>query len=110
MSTHADLASELHASSLALFTALRERDPGFLDHLERRQRALLALQALPVSADDLPLLHAAARAGDAAAREAQLMRQESLLALASLHPQRLFWQALAAGAAGLHGATLDVNA
>ena len=100
---------ELHESSLALFAALRERSPLFLEHLERRERALLALKPLPATLRDMPLLQAAVVAGDAASLEAQRMRQESVDALNRLQSQRSFSRGLSTGVA-YPCAALDVKA
>jgi len=103
------IVRELHQSSLALLTALRQRDPHFLEHLERRERALLALAALPPATHDLPLFQAAVDAGEAASLEALHMRQEALNALHNLQSQRLLSRGLSAGA-GYPCAALDLKA
>ncbi|HEY3442476.1 MAG TPA: hypothetical protein VGK29_17085 [Paludibaculum sp.] len=100
---------ELHESSLALLTALRERSPQFLEHLERREDALRALKTIPATLRDMPLLQAAVVAGEAAALEASVMRQESVKALNRLHSQRLFSRSLSA-AADQPCAALDLKA
>ncbi|MBL0157487.1 MAG: hypothetical protein IPP47_10370 [Bryobacterales bacterium] len=100
---------ELHESSLALLTALRERSPQFLEYLERREHALLALKTLPATLRDMPLLQAAVVAGEAAALEASHMRQESVNALNRLQSQRLFSRGLSA-AADQPCAALDLKA
>ena len=102
-----DAIRELHESSLALLAALRERSPLFLEHLERREQALRALKSATPS--DLPLLRAAAAAGDAAYTEARLLRQESLKSLTRLESHRLLSRGLAAGA-DYPCAALDVKA
>jgi hypothetical protein len=102
-----DPIRELHESSLALLAALRQRSPLFLEHLERRELALRALK--PASPSDLPLLRAAAAAGEAAFTEAQRLRQESLNSLNRLDSHRLLAQGLAAGT-DYPCATLDVKA
>ena len=102
-----DPIRELHEASLALLAALRERSPLFLEHLERREQALRALKS--ASAGDLPLLRAAAAAGEAAYAEAQHLRQESLRSLNRLESHRLLSHGLAAGA-GYPSAALDVKA
>jgi len=89
---------ELHESSVALLTALRERSPLFLEHLERRERALLELKTLAAGERNMPLLQAAAVAGEAAFLEARQMRQESLNALNRLQRERLLSRGLATGA------------
>lgn len=109
MSAPGDVIHELHASSLALLSALRERSPQFLEHLERRESALRALRSLPAAANDMPLLQSAAAAGEAASLEAQRMRQEAVDALNRLHSQHLFSQGLSAGT-GAQYTSLDVKA
>lgn len=100
---------ELHESSLALLTALRERSPQFLEQLERRERALLALKTIPADIGDMPLLQAAIVAGEAATLEAHHMRHESVSALNKLQSQRLFARGLSADA-GYPSTALNVKA
>ena len=109
MPTSEDVIAELNDASLALLTALRQRSPLFLEHLERREHALLALQSLPTTLRDMPLLQAAIFAGEAATLEARHMRQESLSALNRLQAQRSFSRELSAGA-GQQCSALDVKA
>lgn len=104
-----DVIRELHDSSVALLGALRERSPLFLEHLERRERAVLALTAHPVTIGDRPRLQAALHAGEAASLEAQHMRQESLRSLNSLEFRRSFSRGLSAGV-GRPSPALDVKA
>lgn len=104
-----DMIGELHDSSIALLTALRERSPGFLEHLERRERVLLALGSNPAMVGDIPMLQAALLFGDAASLEARQMRQESIHALTRLQSQRNFSRGLASGA-GQSTPALDVKA
>ena len=103
------VVEELHDASLCLLGALRERSPEFLEQLERRERALLALGSQPAMVDDIPLLRAALLAGEAATMEARQMRQESIDALTRLQSQRNFSRGLAAGA-GQSTPALDVKA
>jgi len=98
MSDSETVIRELHESSVALLTALRERSPLFLEHMERRERALLDLKRLTAGERDLPLLQAAAVAGEAALLEVRQIRQESLNALNRLQSERLLSRGLAAGA------------
>ena len=104
-----DVLRELNDSSVALLAALRNRSPLFLEHLERRERALLALKTRPVTLQDLPLLQAAVITGQAAALEAQQMRNESVRALNRVQLQRSFSRGLADGA-DYPTAALDIKA
>ncbi len=109
MPSHEDHLLDLCDTSAALVTALRERSPRFLEFLERRERALLALRNAPLGVQDLPLLQAAMAAGEAATQEALSMRQESLAALNRLQSRRSLSRGLSASTPP-QPATLDVCA
>ena len=92
-----ELVRELEESSRALLEALRERNPGYLEHLDRRQRALLALNEHTWEEsceDDLRRLQLSQQLGQEAELAVRGIREHTRRKMLSLNPQKGLARAL----------------
>lgn len=94
-----DLSREIETSSRALLDALRRQDPCYLEYLERRQHALLALHAHTwedCGSEDLRRLEEGLRLGEEAAVAVAGMQEQTRRQMRSLGQERGLARALEA--------------
>lgn len=93
----AGLAHEIEDSSRALLEALEHQDPRYLEHLDRRQRALVALHhhtQVDWTAEERRGLEEGLRLGEEAASAVLRMQERTRRQLLTLGQERSFTRAL----------------
>lgn len=106
--------AQLAAASEALVALLEQRDPRYLEQLERRQELLAALQGMLDSASPPPpslraALERVRQLGEAAERQAHALRREALDEISALDPHLRFAQSLSLLAAPRTATLVDVE-